>query len=361
MEWTSRMSAASTTMSVRPRRPASVSAVWMAPAARIDGTGRRSTDERGVADDEDLHARLRGRAPPRPPGLERAGQAAPLRPRPARSRRASGRASREPRRAADNPGRSATIGRSRRRVRGPRGGPPSSAGRRPSSTRRSMTTRSRSGSIAGLVTWAKAWRRWSAIGRSRRPRPAVGVSSPMLQSGSCASSAIVLMSSRARSASRPARYRPAWSSGGRCSTALAAASGVSSWSGPGLVVDREVAQGPGLRVGVLEDRPPAGLHQQQLAGPESAAADGLGRGERHGAGLRRHGHQPVAVHREGRRTKAVAVDERPDALAVAEDDRGRAVPRRQHPGGPATQGGDMRVRARVGGRAPRGSPRAGPA
>ena len=35
--------------------------------------------------------------------------------------------------------------------------------------------------------------------------PGVGVSSPMLQSGSCASSAIVLMSRRARSASRPAR------------------------------------------------------------------------------------------------------------------------------------------------------------
>ena len=28
--------------SVRPRRPASVRAVWTAPAARIDGTGSRS-------------------------------------------------------------------------------------------------------------------------------------------------------------------------------------------------------------------------------------------------------------------------------------------------------------------------------
>ena len=84
-------------------------------------------------------------------------------------------------------------------------------GRRPSSTRRSITIRSRSGSIAGFVTWANAWRRWSATGRSRRARPGVGVSSPMLQSGSWPSSAIVLMSSRARSASRPARWRITWS------------------------------------------------------------------------------------------------------------------------------------------------------
>ena len=34
-------------MSVRPRRPASVSAVWTAPAARIDGIGSRSIDEAG--------------------------------------------------------------------------------------------------------------------------------------------------------------------------------------------------------------------------------------------------------------------------------------------------------------------------
>ena len=107
--------------------------------------------------------------------------------------------------AATSPSMSTMTGRARRTVRGPRGGPPSSAGRRPSSTRRSMTTRSRSGSIAGFVTWANAWRRWSATGRSSRARPGVGVSSPMLQSGSCASSAIVLMSRRARSASRPAR------------------------------------------------------------------------------------------------------------------------------------------------------------
>ena len=56
-----------------------------------------------------------------------------------------------------------SAGRAAGRRAAPAGGP--------SSTRRSMTTRSRSGSIAGFVTWANAWRRWSATGRSRRPRP----------------------------------------------------------------------------------------------------------------------------------------------------------------------------------------------
>ena len=44
MAWTSRMSSALTARSVRPRRPAPVSAVWTAPTARIDGTGRRSSE-----------------------------------------------------------------------------------------------------------------------------------------------------------------------------------------------------------------------------------------------------------------------------------------------------------------------------
>ena len=69
----------------------------------------------------------------------------------------------------------------------------------------SMTARSRSGSIGGFVTWANDWRRWSATGRSTRASPGVGVSSPMLQSGSWPSMTIVLMSSRAFSESRPAR------------------------------------------------------------------------------------------------------------------------------------------------------------
>ena len=56
----------------------------------------------------------------------------------------------------------------------------------------------------------------------------------MLQSGSCPSSAIVLMSSRARSASSPARWR-SWTSSGTDSSASAAAtvSERSSWIGRG--------------------------------------------------------------------------------------------------------------------------------
>ena len=202
--WTSRMSDALTATSVRPRRPASVRAVCTAPVARIEGTGSRSIDQaasltttRPAPRREAATASVprRSRAASRPAGPAAGSQVA--------SRVAT--LVRPARTVARSPSRSMTIGRDRRTVRGARGGPPRRAGRRPSSTRRSITTRSRSGSIAGLVTWANAWRRWSATGRSSRPRPGVGVSSPMLQSGSWPSSAIVLMSSRARSASRPAR------------------------------------------------------------------------------------------------------------------------------------------------------------
>ncbi len=171
MAWTSRTSTALTAMSVRPRRPASVSAVWTAPVARIDGIGRRSMDQAAsVTSSTSAPRRARRR---RPPPADRGRPPDPWRPVPAGPSVASsgGRSPADARRATSRPSRSTTTGRRRRTVRGPRGGPPSRAGRRPSSTRRSMTTRSRSGSIAGFVTWAKAWRRWSATGRSRRPRP----------------------------------------------------------------------------------------------------------------------------------------------------------------------------------------------
>ena len=44
MAWTSRTSPALTAMSVRPRSPAAVSAMWTAPTARIEESGRRSID-----------------------------------------------------------------------------------------------------------------------------------------------------------------------------------------------------------------------------------------------------------------------------------------------------------------------------
>ena len=99
-----------------------------------------------------------------------------------------------------------------------------------------------------------------------------------------------------------------------------------------------------LRLGVLEDRPPARLDEEQLARAEPPTADGLGRAERDGAGLRGDGDQAIAGHRERGRPEPVAIDERPDPPAVGEDDRGRAVPRREEPGGPAAQRRHVRMR-----------------
>ena len=217
--------------------------------------------------------------------------------------------------------------------------------------------------MAGLVTWANAWRRWSATGRSSRPRPGVGVSSPMLQSGSwrlerhrldvepgalgveageIAHDVVACGRLVRRGAAR--RPRPAVLVGR-----------------PRRVVDRQRAQGPGLRLGVLEDRAAAGLDQQQLARAEPPAPDRLGGGERHGAGLGGDGDQPVAGHGEGRRPQPVAVDQRADPPAVGEDDRRRPVPRREEPGRPAAERGDVRMRRAAERRAPRGSRSGAPA
>jgi hypothetical protein len=113
---------------------------------------------------------------------------------------------------------------------------------------------------------------------------------------------------------------------------------------PGGVVDGQRAQDPALRVGVLEDDPTAGLHEQHLARSEPTTAHRLGRRERDGTGLRRDGHEPVARHGEGRRPEPVAIDQCADAAAVGEDDRGRPVPGRQHPGRPAPKRRNVRMR-----------------
>ena len=65
--------------------------------------------------------------------------------------------------------------------------------------------------------------------------------------------------------------------------AAAAASGRSSWIGRGGVVDGQRPERAGLRLGVLEDRPPARLDQQQLARAEAAAPDRVGGLERDGS------------------------------------------------------------------------------
>ena len=61
-----------------------------------------------------------------------------------------------------------------------------------------------------------------------------------------------------------------------------------------VVVDRQVAQDPGLRLCVLEHLAAARIDEQQLTRPETAAADGLGRRQRHGPRLGGDGHQPAA-------------------------------------------------------------------
>src|SRR6187431_2704350 len=53
---------------------------------------------------------------------------------------------------------------------------------------------------------------------------------------------------------------------------------------PRLVVDRQVAKGPGLRVRVLEDGPATRLDEQHLARPEPITPDRLRSGQGHRAG-----------------------------------------------------------------------------
>ena len=86
-----------------------------------------------------------------------------------------------------------------------------------------------------------------------------------------------------------------WSVGGVAVGRRASSGAIrSSYIGRGGVVDRERAERPGLRLGVLEDRPAAGLDQQQLARTEATAPDRLGGAERHGARLGGDRHEPVA-------------------------------------------------------------------
>ena len=186
---------------------------------RVDGAGREDRRERqplereaasvssrisAPASDAATAARAsRSRAASRPAGPSAAGQVA------------SSRLTRRPpsRAASSRPSRSATTGRASRS--GPR------AARRPAEQCRS--TAELHAQVHHDALALRVDRRVRDLGerlaevvgdgRSSRPRPGVGVSSPMLQSGSWPSSAIVLMSRRARSASRPARWRSGAGSG----------------------------------------------------------------------------------------------------------------------------------------------------
>ena len=170
--WTSRMSAASTTMSVWPRRPASVSAAWTAPG-RQDRRDRQAprptagaslTTSTSMPRSAALHG-LRRRGDPGP----RRGPSAPA----AAVHVASSDALPRARRLAEHRGGSpAEVGHERAcEAQRARAAGRTAEQRRaaPELDRRSMTMRSRSGSMAGLVTWAKDWRRWSATGGPGAP------------------------------------------------------------------------------------------------------------------------------------------------------------------------------------------------
>ena len=98
-----------------------------------------------------------------------------------------------------------------------------------------------------------------------------------------------------------------------------------------VVVDRQVAQDPGLGLGVLEHLATARIDEQHLTRPEASPAHRLGRRQRHGPRLGGHRHEAACRDREGRRAQAVPVDHRADLPAVGEHQRRGSVPRRQEP------------------------------
>ena len=111
-----------------------------------------------------------------------------------------------------------------------------------------------------------------------------------------------------------------------------------------VVVDRQVAQDPGFRLGVLEHLAAARIDEQHLTRPEASPADRLGRRQRHGPRLGGDRHQAACRDREGRRAQAVPVDHRADLPAVGEHQRRGSVPRRQEPRRPAAERGHVGMR-----------------
>ena len=95
-------------------------------------------------------------------------------------------------------------------------------------------------------------------------------------------------------------------------------------------MDRQIAQDPGLCLGVLHDRAPARLDEEQLARPEPAAPDRLGGAERHGARPPRR--RPPAGRESPRRPPGEARCDRPAHRPV-----GRRR-RRSRPGRPTGRG-----------------------
>ncbi len=334
---------------MRPRRPAAVRAVWTAPTARIDGIGRSSApNERSLrirtstpacaASTASAASRVRAASRPAEPAV--AGQVV------ARRRVLIRAARSEPR----SPSGSTTIGRARRTVRGPRGGPPSSA--RPATQLHPQ--------VHDRALALRVDRRVRDLGEGL----AKVIGDRSVQPSAAGGRGVVAHAPqrlvrferhRLDVQARPFGIQPGqvarpggeWRSGfdggrGGIRTVVVDRSR--------RVVDRHRPQDPGLRVGVLEDRVAARLDEEELARSQASAADRLGGGERDRPGL---GGQPddlVGRDGEGRRSQPVPVDQGSDPVPVREDHGGRTVPWREEAGGPAAPRGDLRMRRAAQGR-----------
>src|SRR3954471_11226666 len=109
-------------------------------------------------------------------------------------------------------------------------------------------------------------------------------------------------------------------------------------------MDRQRSEDPGLRLRVLEDGAAPRLDQEELAGSEAPAPDSLSGGERHGAGLRGNGREPVTRDGECCGPKPVSIDQSADPAAIGERESCRTVPRREETGRPAPERCDVRMR-----------------
>ena len=183
MECTSRASSPTTTRLVSQRVPDLGQALVDGAAGQQGRHGARGGPDGAVVDDEDAGARRPPRSRPGRRGRGPRLRAPPGRRRPAkvassatvvnglRSRRRSAATAEGKRKNESSASRRAASACS-----------VSSGARGPSSMRRLITRRSRSGSIGGLVTWAKRCRRKWSTGGAGRPAAAAASRRPSRRS-----------------------------------------------------------------------------------------------------------------------------------------------------------------------------------
>ena len=269
------MSAASTTTSVRPRRPASLSAAWTAPAASIDGIGRRSNAKpRSLRTRSSVRPRAAATASAREPveGRGEAGAAIGRRPR-----RVEPRGRGPPKPAAGAPGgRRGTAGR---------GGSSASRARRPAEQRRpspELDAEVHDGPLALRVD-----RRVRDLGERLAEvvgdRPVDPAETRDRRVVAHAPERLVALEGH-RLDVEPgvlgveAGEEPEVGAGRRAvedDRRVVVAGHRIDVGDPRRVVDRQAAEELGLRLDVLEDEPASRIDEEQLARPEPAAADGL--------------------------------------------------------------------------------------